>query len=97
MTVEELRSELENLDPEAEVRLAQQPSWPFEYSIGQIREVALVDDADLEAFDSFGDLSTEERAELNRRAESARRVVYIGEGRQLAYLPGAASRELGWR
>lgn len=96
MTVEELRNELENLDPEAEVRLAQQPSWPFEYSIGQIREVALVDDADLEALDSFSDLSTEERAERSRRAESARRVVYIGEGQQLAYLPGAASRELGW-
>jgi hypothetical protein len=97
MIVQELIEELRACDPEAEVRLAQQPSWPFEYSIGQIREVALVDDADLEAFDSFGDLSTDERAELNRRAKSAPRVIYIGEGRQLAYLPGAASRELGWR
>lgn len=33
MTVEELQSYLEGCDPWMEVRLAMQPSWPFEYSI----------------------------------------------------------------
>ncbi len=33
MTVIELKEALEGLPDEAEVRLAMQPSWPFEYSI----------------------------------------------------------------
>lgn len=33
MTVIELREALEQMPDEAEVRLAMQPSWPFEYSI----------------------------------------------------------------
>ena len=40
MTVAELLHELENIDPDAEVRLAVQPRWPFEYSV---REVAVVE------------------------------------------------------
>ena len=33
MKVKELIEYLEGMNPEAEVRLAMQPSWPFEYSI----------------------------------------------------------------
>ena len=33
LTVSELIDELEDCDPEAEVRLATQPSWPFEWSL----------------------------------------------------------------
>ena len=36
MTVGELIMELESYDENMEVRLAQQPSWAFEYSIGQV-------------------------------------------------------------
>ena len=36
MTVEELIAELEQLPPHAEVRLAMQPAWPFEYAIGAV-------------------------------------------------------------
>ncbi len=36
MTVEELIMELENLPPDAEVRFAGQPNWPFEYSIASV-------------------------------------------------------------
>jgi hypothetical protein len=36
MTVAELIQELEYLDPNAEVRFASQPSWPFEYDIRSI-------------------------------------------------------------
>ena len=38
MTVEELLEILEGMNPEAEVRLAMQPSWPFEYSISDYVE-----------------------------------------------------------
>jgi hypothetical protein len=33
VTVTELIQHLESCDPDAEVRLAQQPVWPFEYAI----------------------------------------------------------------
>jgi hypothetical protein len=33
VTVVDLIEELEACDPDAEVRLAQQPAWPFEYAI----------------------------------------------------------------
>jgi hypothetical protein len=33
LTVVELIDELEACDPDAEVRIAQQPAWPFEYAI----------------------------------------------------------------
>lgn len=39
MTVQELMNELENVDPDAEVRIAQQPQWPFEYDITSVTEV----------------------------------------------------------
>lgn len=39
MTVIELIEELEQMNPEAEVRFASQPSWPFEYSINSVIEV----------------------------------------------------------
>ena len=36
MTVAELIQELEYMDPNAEVRFASQPNWPFEYDIQSI-------------------------------------------------------------
>ena len=36
MTVEELAEELDQFDPGAEVRMAQQPAWPFEYSVSEL-------------------------------------------------------------
>ncbi len=44
MTVAELMEELEDVDPDAEVRLAMQPSWPFEYAIGRIAQVSAPED-----------------------------------------------------
>lgn len=38
MTVEELIQELEQMDRDAEVRIAQQPSWPFEYDLNGVIE-----------------------------------------------------------
>jgi hypothetical protein len=36
MTVAQLISELECMDEDAEVRLAHQPSYPFEYRVGEV-------------------------------------------------------------
>ena len=83
MTLRDLIDRLTDVADEygddVEVRLAIQPSWPFEHSI---RDVEVVDPADYD-----------EAADENDDPV----VVYIAEGRQLGYLPGVASRALGWR
>lgn len=38
MNVEELIERLSELDRDAEVRLATQPGWPFEYSLAQVHQ-----------------------------------------------------------
>ena len=38
MTVQELIDVLQSMNPEAEVRLAHQPGWPFEASVGDAIE-----------------------------------------------------------
>jgi hypothetical protein len=68
---------------DTEVRLAQQPRWAFEYSIGEVA-VANGDDEDDDDDDD------------GEPAAAAAPVVYIGEGQQLGYLDGAAARALGW-
>jgi hypothetical protein len=82
MTVAELIEALSDMPEDAEVRFATQPSWPFEYSI---REPVLVDLA--------SDPDDEDRRTDEPLDEP---VVYIPEGAQLAYLPGAARDEIGW-
>lgn len=44
MNVRELIQELECYPPYLEVKLAQQPSWPFQYSIGEVVEAKLDDE-----------------------------------------------------
>jgi hypothetical protein len=51
MTVNELIMLLEDMDGDTEVRLAMQPSWPFEYSIGGIVRVSSLED---EEYDDEG-------------------------------------------
>lgn len=84
MRVSELIELLQEMPEDAEVRLAQQPSWPFEYSIGTVAAIGVDDGCVDEYEDEGGD-------------DPAEPIVYIGEGTQLAYLPGAASRALGWK
>jgi len=40
MTVQDLIQELEQFDPDAEVRLAIQPEWPFEHAVGGVASAA---------------------------------------------------------
>jgi hypothetical protein len=41
MTVQDLIDSLEGMDPEAEVRFASQPNYPFEYSIYGVIETEI--------------------------------------------------------
>ena len=82
MTVGELKAILDNLDDDSEIRLAMQPSWPFEYDIS---DVIPVEDED----------ATDEEIETFNGSPCD--IVYLVEGRQIGYLPGHVSRELGWR
>ncbi len=98
MNVAELIEELEGMPPEAEVRIAHQPSWPFEYSLSSIVEVG----GETPPAPDAQDYATEEDyedalAEYEDDDAPEELVVYIAEGSQLGYLPGAASRELGWK
>lgn len=87
MTIRDLIDQLQEFadshGDDTEVRLAHQPSWPFEYSIS---EVVLVDSSDLEDDDEDDGTSDPDQPA----------VVYIGEGSQLGYLDSPATRALGW-
>ncbi len=87
MTVRELINLLEDHDAHAEVRIAHQPSWPFEYSIG---DIVACDPGDEDEEGECGD-----GGDASRGHEPP--VVYIGEREQLGYLPGSACRALGWK
>lgn len=43
MTVQRLIEELEQMNPNAEVRFAAQPNWPFEYDIDSVVQVDVED------------------------------------------------------
>ncbi len=84
VTVEELMDRLSEMPPEAEVRLAHQPSWPFEYSVDGWNPVVAVE--------SGGDDGEGPRAGSGQ----GETVVYLVEGTQLGYLPGDAAEACGW-
>ena len=46
VTVEELMDRLSEMPPEAEVRLAHQPGWPFEYGIDAWNPAVVAKDGD---------------------------------------------------
>ena len=121
MNARDLIELLQDVDPDTEVRLAQQPHWPFEYSVGQVARVTIggPGEGDTVTFEDDGGAEhqgvvtdTTEGGLLVEEENGGVRclplhqvigyldlteVLYIGEGTQLAYLSGAASRELGWR
>jgi hypothetical protein len=104
MTVAELIAELEGMNPDAEVRLAHQPSWPFEYDAASVVEVpAYAECANCsEPVPAGGEALCEECAEEETPADVIEAgkehpaIVYIAEGSQIGYLPGAAAHAIGW-
>lgn len=81
MIVYELKMLLEDLDEDAEVRLAMQPSWPMEYTIG---DVVLVEENSSRPMSEY------------EADEHEPGIVYISEGNQLGYLPQRVTEDLGW-
>ena len=82
--LERIAEDLETDADHVEVRLALQPSWPFEHEIDDVIAVevpAAVGAPDAPDLDTMPDLDV---------------VIYISEQRQIGYLPGRVARELGW-
>ena len=98
MTLSELIEQLEDLqtglgdDVDPEVRLAHQPRWAFEYEIsGEV----LVGKSPERTEPPVG--FSEDKAVEVEDGDQDGTISYIGEGTQLGYLSGVASKELGWR
>ena len=90
MNINELISELTQIaeaHPDAEVRFASQPSWPFEYEISDIAVCNLAEESEAEDDDLRETVDYIDNDEV---------VVYLGEGSQLGYLPESAKNTLGW-
>lgn len=66
MTVQDLMDFLESCDPEAEVRIAFQPSYPLEYEVEDVAEVRYSDEdaVYIASGNQLGYLSSKARAEL---------------------------------
>lgn len=104
MTIDELISILqdaaEEVGGDAEVRLAHQPQWPFEYSLSGQTVISKPGVDDLEEHERFmGCEEMDAEAELQRLrqiVEEGSAIVYLGEGSQLGYLPGDVKSGLGW-
>jgi hypothetical protein len=89
MTVAELIAILEDANPESEVRIADQPQWPFEYALDQAVVVDYPDEPEAE----------DEDAEPFRPDDAhvyGQQIVYLATGRQINYLHHLARVELGW-
>ena len=90
MRVEQLKEILEECEDHWEVRIANQPSWPFEHEVSRawtVLEPEELDEGELAAAEASGDYSAEEP------------VLYIATGRQLRYLIGEVGDQLkgqGW-
>ena len=106
MNVRELIEELESMDPNAEVKIAHQPSWPLECSIGQVVEL---DPMRVVRRSEFDEMSEEEQERIMDAEDKEQLVVlddhvpepepmvFIGEGYGGGYLTSGVSRLLGWR
>lgn len=103
MKVAELIAELEDMNQDADVRLAIQPSRPFQHTIDGVYEVHSPDGEpapDPQDYENEGDYD-EAYSEwvFDQQHDPSPPVVYIAEGGQLysaPYLPGAAADAIGW-
>lgn len=93
MTVGELKELLEDLPDNAEVRLAHQPRWPFELSVGKCAYVENDEDAEMEKPEDAEDDEDDDPPQFDGNPG----IFYIGDGGQVGYLPGNVASELGWK
>jgi hypothetical protein len=85
MTVQELMSILENMEPDAEVVLAFQRSWPLEFSVARVAlraDIEPEDGGDDE--DKVGD-DDDAEPQRHRREEGSPNDVILVEGQHLRY------------
>ena len=108
MKVQELIEMLEECDPNAEVRYASQPSYPFENSIREVlswdKETMI--DMEIENIqqaieeDGAEPMSYEDKKALAEdnleHGGGCTPVVYLAEGSQIGYLPEGPKEALGW-
>ena len=95
MNVRDLMSYLEDFDGDTEVRLATQPNWPFESTIDTV--AAPEGTTHCEECEVAWAVHGEHGCDAEQGDEDElKNVVYIGEGSQIGYLPGAARNALGW-
>jgi hypothetical protein len=80
MTVSELIDLLEDCDPDAEVFLMSQPSWPFEHTVAGVTVRSEIEDRDEDGADD-----EEEDAPPAREDGTRPNDVFILEGTQLRY------------
>lgn len=90
MTIGQLKQILEDLPDDAEVRIAHQPNYPFELSVGNCVYV------EKEEPEEVSDDEDEEDCDLVEIDEDCPGVLYIAEGHQLGYLSKQAENEIGW-
>jgi hypothetical protein len=102
LTVKELRDMLEEMPDDAEVRFAQQPSYPLEYTVRDVVQVdvnGMTEDEELEV-ENICEETGANRFDVEANIMNGREpewVVYLVEGQQIGYLPGCAASEIGWR
>jgi hypothetical protein len=104
MTVAELIAELQGMNPDAEVRLAHQPQWPFEHEAATVAEVpafteCAVCSSPVEGDDAVCQECAEEHDPKDLPTEPGAEhagFVYIADGSQIGYLPTEAARVIGW-
>ncbi len=90
MTVGEMKELLEDMDDEMEVRIAHQPSWPLQYTVGDVIDAPIFDLDDLEDDPENDEVIVPDDCE---------RVAYIVEGSQHhedPYLPYSVRSAIGW-
>lgn len=85
MTVAQMIERLQEMDPEAEVRLATQPSWPLEYHVaGVASQQEIVDYKRAEEkCDEHGFYNCDECEP--ETSEEDGNIVWIAEGSQIGY------------
>ncbi|MBR5671880.1 MAG: hypothetical protein IKX02_00395 [Spirochaetales bacterium] len=91
MTIRDIKDIIDSLDEDQldnPVYLLMQPSWPFDYSVG---EAAYLDEGTWD----IGEEAAEEYGEP--RQEDVRPGLYLTEGRQLCYAGYPELSEFGWR
>jgi hypothetical protein len=93
MTVEDLIMLLEDLPPEATVRMAMQPRWPLESEIETVVSVEFEEQPEPPEDDEDWE-EDEDGAWVDNDHKGT--IVYLGEGTSVGYVSTAAVNQLGW-